>query len=285
MAPTSTPRVGWQTSSSGGLLRERPGENELLRVAAGQPPGRALDRGGADVEGLDQPPRMARDRVPVEHAGTAEGRPVERAPARDCRRRRSRAAAHGRSGRRRHSRARRRGAGAAVATVTSRPPSSTRPGPHRAQAGDHLLELALAVAVDAGDARRSRRHGRRGRCRAGPARPRSSAASTPSQRQPRLAPPADAGRDDGSRARARPSAARARRASVEPAGTIATSRPSRSTAIRSATRSTSLELVADEDDRAALGRERRAGRPAARPTSCGVSTAVGSSRIRISAPR
>ena len=151
-----------------------------------------------------------------------------------------------------------------------------------AQPGHHLLELALAVAVDPGDAddlpgvdpevdAAQRRH---------PAVVRRRDALEHEPGSPRSPERAAA---DGRTSRptiSRPSSG----AEVDPAGRVATSRPSRSTATRSATRSTSSSLwLMKTTERPAAASPRRTASSSS--ASCGVSTAVGSSRIRISAPR
>ena len=210
----------------GRLLRESAGEDELLRVAAGQPPGRTLDRCSADAERLDQPPGMARDRGTVEDAGPAEGRPVEAlqheivgdrevakerpAVAVGCdvaepggealARRRDRHVAPG------EQRCGRSAAGAA------------RRSPPRARAGRCRRRRR---------SRRSRRRERRDRCRAAPAPrgrppPRRRAASagarrcraewvatTPSSSRPDHQPPESAERRSSRPARSRPAVRRA----------------------------------------------------------------------------
>ena len=61
----------------GRLLRERTGEDELLRVAAGKLPGRPLDRYTRMPNASTSRRAWALDRCTVENAGPAEGRPVE----------------------------------------------------------------------------------------------------------------------------------------------------------------------------------------------------------------
>ena len=82
--------------------------------------------------------RRAKRSLAAEHAG--------------CRRRSSRARARGGGGLRECARARRRRARARRARVTSRPSSSTATAAPARKPGDRLDQLALAVALDAGDA-------------------------------------------------------------------------------------------------------------------------------------
>ena len=139
-----------------------------------------------------------------------------------------------------------------------------------AQPGDHLGQLALAVAGHPGDARRSRPRAPGARHRAAPAghdRSRRARSATPAP--PRRAPAAPSRQRTAPRAR--PSAAPARPVLVALVGTsAAVTRPRRSTVTRSAIAMHLLELVADKDDRLALGghvaqRREQLARPPAAP--------------------
>ena len=132
------------------LLRESAGENELLRVAAGQLPGRCLNRRSANIEGLDQLPGVALDGGTIEDAGTAEGRPVEALE--------HEVVGDGEIAQERPAIP----VGSDVAEPGGEPVARRRarhiaPGEQdatasrRAQPGDCFLELALPVAIDACD--------------------------------------------------------------------------------------------------------------------------------------
>ena len=150
------------------------------------------------------------------------------------------------------------------------------------KAGDRVDQLALAVAVHPRERRRSlprgrrrrRRGRRRGRARRARSGPRPGAAARPART-----------------ASSRPGAApRGRPSSREPrlGGALAGDRldllPAPEDRDPVGDLEHLVELVADEDDRQALVRE-RAQDLEQLLASCGVSTAVGSSRIRMSALR
>ena len=167
----------------------------------------------------------------------------------------------------------------------SRPATATRALGRLPDPGDRLGELALAVAGDARDGddlarphdERDAPHGRR-----------AAVALDPDVVELEHDVPAAcvAGRRarSGSRARVRPSAPRASAASRRRASTVAIERPPRSTVTRSATAFTSCslcEMKITVRPSAAISRSVSNSTSA----SCGVSTAVGSSRIRMRASR
>ena len=76
MAPTSTPRVGWQTSSTVGSCESARARTSFCALPPDSRPA-GSNRCSADIERLNQLPGVALDRGAVEDAGPAEGRPVE----------------------------------------------------------------------------------------------------------------------------------------------------------------------------------------------------------------
>ena len=149
-APASTPRVGSSASSTVGLGQQRAREQHLLLVAARERRDGRLHAGRAHVELLDLARRRARPR------GRAGRSPrARRAPSAS-----SETFSRTLSGRNRPSAWRSPGRWTMPARC-ARPgsPSGTRPcraaSPCRCarqQAGERAQELALAVALDAGEA-------------------------------------------------------------------------------------------------------------------------------------
>ncbi len=157
------------------------------------------------------------------------------------------------------------------------PSSRIDPGRDRAQAEQRLGQLGLAVALHAGEGDDLAGAHRRGRRR----RPRSRRGRRPRSGRPARAPasPGSAGFLRTTRSTLRPTIIVASSSSSVSAGVVVpTTRPWRTTVIRSATASTSLSLwVMNRIERPDCGQ--RAHDREQPSVSCGVSTAVGSSRI------
>ena len=154
------------------------------------------------------------------------------------------------------------------------------PACDRPQAGDRVDQLGLAVPVDAGDRRRSRPRARSSDTSATFSIPRSSTTLQSVDLERDLTRLATASSRRAAAPRGRPSSARATPRSRPPPERCRSVLPRRSTVIRSAISSTSLSLWVMKmiDFPSAFSRSMIAKSSAA---SCGVSTAVGSSRIRI----
>ena len=281
IAPTSRPRVGCAAMSTRRIAIDLAGEDHLLLVAARERAGVCLRPAAANVELLDEPPRaldqLLRDRaIRIGRSAACRSRAV-----RCSRRSRSRAGARGAGGPRGCGRRPCRSA-LRVLRVTSIPAMSTRAASSLRKPGDRVDQLGLSVAVDAGDADDlAAAHLERN---ASHLRDTAVVADVQildvEQRLPVLA-----GVFSTRSSTSRPTISRARLSSVAPAaGRVSTSFPRRRTVIRSAISSTSLSLWRDEDDRepSCVSVPRIANSSSA---SCGVSTAVGSSRMRMSARR
>ena len=276
-APTSSPRVGWSARIRRGVELEHAAQQQLLDVAA---------REQADPLARPLAAHVVGPRSGHGHAGPAgrgAGSPAAGRPGGG----RSRAPGSGRSAARRprprpggppgFGRRRPRPPRPAPPAGQGRPPGAPRLPRGGARPGEQAGQRPLAVARDAGDAddlvrvdgeaRRPRRPSRRGRARRHRAAPGPGPPGFCASRRGRLT--------------GRPTMASAMAAGLVPrTGNSATLRPPRSTATRRHRRITSSSLwlmnrIARPRSRPA--RSSVANRPSA---SCGVSTAVGSSRIR-----
>ena len=148
--------------------------------------------------------------------------------------------------------------------VTSSPPTTTRPASGRAQAGERLDQLGLAVAVDAGDADDLAARARRSETPRTFSRPRSSRTCRSSTS--RSGSPASAGPFSTRSSTSRPTISRARPSSVAPCGgsvSIDLAAPEHGDPVGDLEHL--VQLVADEDDRHALARAALAGSRRARP--------------------
>ncbi len=158
------------------------------------------------------------------------------------------------------------------------------PDSDRAQAGDRVDQLGLAVAVDAGDA--DDLAGVDGRATS----PSTAAqAAVVVDAEVATSAPARSGSPAASRRaaapRARPSSARALARSRPRSSTVPTFLPRRSTVTRSAIASTSSSLCEMKTIDSAVARAAPSRTSNSSSVSWAVSTAVGSSRTRICAPR
>ena len=146
------PRVGCEATSTAGSRDDLAGDDDLLLVAARERPRRASSAPPPRTSNSSSRGAGASLDAPREH-------PAVRGPRAACRSRAARCSRRGRS------RAPGRGAGGrsgcgprpasstawGLAPVMSRPSAAIVPGGRRAQAGDRVDQLGLAVAVDAGE--------------------------------------------------------------------------------------------------------------------------------------
>ena len=167
------------------------------------------------------------------------------------------------------------GAGRPAASCPCRPAARCRPP--AAHAHDRLDELGLAVALDPGDPEDLARVDGERHVVEQPAR-RRAPARRPSHRELATSVTVDSLWSPATAARCRPSARPAAGGDLG-GSTVATVVPRRITVISSATCEHLVELVRDEDDRQALGLQLAQVRRSSSSTSCGTSTAVGSSRM------
>ena len=171
----------------------------------------------------------------------------------------------------------------APSVVTSSPAATIRPASGLPQARDRLDELRLAVAVHPGDADDLAGPHLAGRRRE--RLPRSRSSCTRRSSTVRSGSPGSACVFSTCRSTSRPTIRRARPSSVAPSrATVSIVLPRRRTVMRSAIASTSPSLwVMKMIDFPSAWSERMMLKSSS--ASCGVRTAVGSSRMRISAPR
>ena len=280
--PTSRPRVGWLAISSLiGRENSRATMTFCWLPPESVPAGCSTD-GVRTSKSSTRSSAASRTAPVVADDPAGERRLVVRVRAPGCRRRRSRPPGRRAAGPRGRGRPRRRARASGVAPRrASRPRSRIDPGDRRAQAGHRLDQLGLAVALDAGDADDlARAHVERSRRRP-PTWPRSSATcrSVGPRAPARRARP---GSLSTVSCTARPTiiAASSRPRSSRPVSAARPRAPRRITVMRSAIARTSFSLwVMKMIDLPARSRA-TASTSNSSSVSCGVSTAVGSSRMR-----